>query len=293
MPDAYLHIRTARAALKQSGCSLRCLAAYEMGANGPDPLFSYQILSRHRDPDLYALAERLHSERAGAFLMALATLARGDIQRSFAAGFIMHNTLDSLAHPYVAFLCESEDGIYHIPNGHCFYESALDCVTYRQDTGDRHAVLPLSEACPVLSPAELGETTALLQRAIFAVFGEDIPFLEISDSYRWFHWVHRSFRSRYGFKKLIARLLDAALHKPGFALSHMQPCKMKPDVPDTWRDPYTGELHIGGMAAIVEQAEHKGSEQLRALCGYWKREVSREDLAQVLGNASYNTGLPC
>lgn len=293
MPDAYVHIRTARAALQKSGCSLRCKAAYEMGANGPDPLFSYQILSSHRTPDLYALAERLHSEKAGAFLMALATLARGEIQRSFAAGFILHNTLDCLAHPYVSFLCDNENGIYHIPNGHCFYESALDCAAYREDTGNHSAVLPLNEACPVLSPAELGEITALLQRAIYAVFGEDVPFLAISDSYRWFYWVHRGFRSRYGVKKLLARLLDAALRQPGFASSHMQPAKMKPNVPEAWCNPFTGEARTGGMPAILAQAEQTGCERLRALCAYWKGEITKEALAQALGNASYDTGLPC
>lgn len=293
MPDAYVHIRTARAALLQSGCTLRCTPAYEMGANGPDPLFSYQVLSSRPSPDLYALAERLHSEKAGEFLMALATLARGDIQRSFAAGFVLHNTLDSLAHPYVSFLCDAENGIYHIPNGHCFYEAALDCALYREDVGNPRAVLPVSEACPALAPAELGEVTALLQRAVFAVFGEDMPFLALSDSYRWFYWVHRSFRSRYGAKKLLARLLDAVLRKPGFAQSHMQPCKLKPGLPSEWTDPFTGNTHTGGMEAILVQAEQAGSERLRALSGYWKGEISRDTLASALGSASYNTGLPC
>ena len=39
MPEAYTHIRTARRTLAQSGAPAPDTAAYEMGANGPAPLF--------------------------------------------------------------------------------------------------------------------------------------------------------------------------------------------------------------------------------------------------------------
>ena len=48
MPEAYTHIRIARAALAQSGEHAPSTAAYEMGANGPDPLFAYRVLSAKR-----------------------------------------------------------------------------------------------------------------------------------------------------------------------------------------------------------------------------------------------------
>ena len=62
MPEAYTHIRIARAALAQSGEHAPSTAAYEMGANGPDPLFAYHVLqSAKKCPyDLAALGERMH-----------------------------------------------------------------------------------------------------------------------------------------------------------------------------------------------------------------------------------------
>ena len=44
MPEAYTHIRTARRTLAQSGAPAPDTPAYEMGANGPDPLFAYHVL---------------------------------------------------------------------------------------------------------------------------------------------------------------------------------------------------------------------------------------------------------
>ncbi|MEG1932156.1 MAG: hypothetical protein RR075_03495, partial [Pygmaiobacter sp.] len=174
MPDAYVHIRTARAALTASGQTLPCTAAYEMGANGPDPLFSYEILLKQPVPDLAALAGRIHREKAGAFLSALVRNAKGSVQRSFAAGFVLHNTLDSLAHPYIAALT-AEGACYAIPNGHCAYEAALDCAYYRTDTQNQHALPQLFDICPKLSPAELGSICALLRTALLDVFGAEVP----------------------------------------------------------------------------------------------------------------------
>ena len=68
MPEAYTHIRIARAALAQSGEHAPSTAAYEMGANGPDPLFAYRVLSAKRPWPLPELGGRMHDEQCGRFL---------------------------------------------------------------------------------------------------------------------------------------------------------------------------------------------------------------------------------
>ena len=60
MPEAYTHIRIARAALAQSGEHAPSTAAYEMGANGPDPLFAYRVLSAKRPWPLPELGGRIY-----------------------------------------------------------------------------------------------------------------------------------------------------------------------------------------------------------------------------------------
>lgn len=290
MPDAYAHIRTARHALALSGVSLPSDVAFRAGANGPDPFFVYRFWESRPATDLPSLAQRLHAERAGPFLAALARLAVTPAQQSYAAGFALHNALDSLAHPYVAFLT-AEGAPYDIPQGHCYYEAALDTALWRRDGG--RGLPPLDLVAPPLITAELGETAALLVRAVGEVYGAQLPFPAVVDAFSHFRLARWFFRSRFGVKKLAARGIDAALKKPHYALSHTQPRKLSPGLPQEWTDPFTGEEKTGGVDALLAAAEERGAGCLTALRRYWDGGLPLDDLARLLGSASYETGLPC
>lgn len=290
MPDAYAHLRTARHALLLSGQTLEAQNAFLAGANGPDPFFSYHFWNSHPVVDLPALGQRMHTERAGDFLLTLARLARTPAQRGYAAGFVMHNTLDSLVHPYVAFLTQ-KGAVYGRAQGHGYCESALDTALWQLDAGS--GIAPLSAVCPPLVTRELGEVAALLRDAIAQVFDVDLPFVAICDSFSHFSLVRWFFRSRFGFKKLISRLIDAVLRKPGFSHCHMQPRRLSAELPDAWANPYTGILQEGGFPALFAAAEETGAKRLRALCLYWEGALGEPDLSKALGSASYDTGLPC
>ncbi|MEG0804023.1 MAG: hypothetical protein RSF90_03600, partial [Pygmaiobacter sp.] len=155
------------------------------------------------------------------------------------------------------------------------------------------ALPQLFDICPTLSPAELGSICALLRTALLDVFGAEVPLLALSDSYRWFYWMRRCFPSRFGFKKQIAKLYDALAKKPNFASAHMLPKTLRNDLPTQWRDPYTGEQHRGGMAEILPLAEQLGAVRIAALVDYWNGALTLSTLENTLGNASYDTGLPC
>lgn len=290
MPDAYTHLRTARHAAALAGIEPLESSAFLAGANGPDPLFVYRFWDPHPAVDLPALGQRMHHEKAGAFLLALARLAETPAQRSYAAGFVMHNTLDSLAHPYVALLTQ-KGGVYDIPQGHSYYESALDTALWRLDFG--HGLPSSRQSAPVLRSSDLAQVATLLRDAIAEVYGEQIPFLSLLDCFSHFSLARWFFRSPLGGKKLIAHAIDIGLRRKNFSHSHMLPGRLRRNLPDDWIDPYTGIEHKGGMRRILAQAEETGAVRLQALHRYWTGALELQDLAAALGNASYDTGLPC
>lgn len=290
MPDAYTHLRTARHALALSGGALPCKIAFLAGANGPDPFLFYRFWQHHPDPDLPALAQRLHREKAGLFLLNLAELADTPAQRSYAAGFVIHNTLDSLVHPYLAALT-APGGPCSAAGGHCRWEAGLDCTLSFWDAGRR---MPLrDETAPPLRTAQLGETAALLVSAVQLTYGQQLPFAAVVDAFTHFRLAHWFFRSRFGVKKGMARLIDLGLGRPGFVSSHMQPARLRTPPPSSWTDPYTGRSRSGGLTALITAAEDRGAQRLRALQLYWAGSLSEAALAAQLGSASYETGLDC
>lgn len=290
MPEAYTHIRIARAALEQSGAHVSSVPAYEMGANGPDPLFAYRVLSKHRPYPLPELGSRMHEEQCGRFLRTLIFTADTPAQRSYALGFLAHYAADCLMHPYVAFQT-SEAGQFHIPEGHGFCEVAMDSMFHEQDCGS--PAVPAATAAPELAPGELAEVTQQMHNAILHVYGADIPHEALADSFHDFHSLHRLFLSPHGGKRALVWLAERlVLRRPGYGLSHMTPAKgPEGGFASHWRDPYTGAEHDSGPAQLCGKAARLAAAYQKGACAYWEGSGSKEMLAAVIGDRSYSTGL--
>lgn len=290
MPEAYTHIRIARAAQQWSAQPVPRPNAYEMGAQGPDPLFAYKVLSRHKPCDLAALGDRMHEEQCGAFLRSLVFRAFTPAQRSYALGFLAHYAADATIHPYVAALT-SPGGVFDRPCGHGFCEVALDSYFHQKDQGS--PAVPADEAAPGLYTADLAEVTELLHACLLEVYGAEIPREALADAFHDFRWLHGLFCSPRGGKKVLVGLAETlVLHRPGWGRSHMTPAAPpKEGFPDRWHDPYAHRDMTEGPDQLADRAAHLAAEYLREANGYWQGLGSKERLAKKLGDRSYTTGL--
>lgn len=290
MPEAYTHIRIARAALTQSGEHAPSTAAYEMGANGPDPLFAYRVLSARRPWPLPELGGRMHDEQCGRFLRTMIFAASTPAQRSYALGFLAHYAADSVMHPYVAFQCGPQ-GQFNIPEGHGFCEVAMDSMFHEQDCGS--PAVPAGTAAPELPPQELAEVTQMLRDAVLHVYRMDIPNEALADSFHDFHALHRLFLSPHGGKRALVWAAERlVLHKPGYGLSHMTPARCPADgFAAHWENPYTHAQRNAGPEALCGESARLAAGYLKAAAAYWEGRCTKEALAAAVGDRSYSTGL--
>lgn len=290
MPEAYTHIRTARLALQQSGVGAADTAAYEMGANGPDPLFAYHVLqsAKKRPYDLAALGERMHEEETGRFLRAMVFRAWSEAQRSYVLGFLSHYAADSTLHPYVEALC-AEGGPFAGPYGHGFCEVALDSDLHEQDGLGR--AVPAQDAAPALSPQALAEIVELLHACILEVYGMEVSREALADSFHDFIWLHGMFCAGAA-KRFVIRVVQALMGKPGWGMSHVTPAKA-PDggFPEEWENPFTHAPQQKGPQALLAQAQELAGQYQKAASAYWEGVLDKVQLAAVLGDRSYVTGL--
>lgn len=290
MPEAYTHIRIARAARAQSHVGVSSTAAYEMGANGPDPLFAYQVLSARRAHPLPELGARIHDEQCGRFLRTMIFAAVTAAQRSYVLGFLTHYAADSVLHPYIAFQCGA-GGQFHVPEGHGFCEVAMDTMFYRQDHGK--AAVPAQAVAPRLTPQELAEVVQLLHEAILRVFEADIPNEALADCFHDFTLLHRIFYSPHGGKRMLVRLAERlVLRRPGYGLSHMTPAPLpEGGFAAQWENPFTHTRHDAGPGQLCEEAVWLAAGYLKAAAAYWEGRSIKEALAVAIGDRSYSTGL--
>lgn len=284
MPEAYTHIRIARAALAQSGEHAPSTAAYEMGANGPDPLFAYRVLSAKRPWPLPELGGRMHDEQCGRFLRTMIFAVSTPAQRSYALGFLAHYAADSVMHPYVAFQCGPQ-GQFNIPEGHGFCEVAMDSMFHEQDCGS--PAVPAGTAAPGLPPQELAEVTQMLHDAVAQVYRMDIPHEALADSFHDFHALHRLFLSPHGGKRALVWAAERlVLHKPGYGLSHMTPARRPADgFAEHWENPYTHAQMDAGPEALC-------GESARLAAGYLKAAGRLLGGPQHQGGAGRGCGRP-
>ncbi len=291
MPEAYVHRCVAQAALEKSGIRPpKSMAPYYMGANGPDVLFTYRVLSRRRPYELAQLGGRMHDEQCGRFLRALIFSAHTPAQMNYALGFVTHYAADSIMHPYIEFQC-SEAGQFRMPHGHGFCEVSLDSLFHEQRCGTPG--VPAEDAAAKLSPREMAEVTRLLHDALLEVYGEDIPPEALADTMQSFYELHRVFCSRFGFLRGVMWCAERLiLRSPGFGMCHMTPAK-QPEGGFTreWVHPFTHVHMTAGPQELYEQSEALAKRYLRAVESYWLGQISKQQLAAELGDRSYSTGL--
>lgn len=291
MPEAYIHRCVAQAALEKSGFQPpQSLAPYYMGANGPDVLFTYRVLSHHKPYDLEQLGTRMHDEQCGRFLRTLIFSAHTPAQMNYALGFVTHYAADSVMHPYIEFQ-SSEAGQFPMPYGHGFCEVALDSMFHEQRCGTPG--VPVQDAAAKLSPREMAEITRLVHDALLEVYGEDIPPEALADAMHSFYQLHCAFCSKHGFLRAVMWCTERMiLHRPGFGMCHMTPAKQpQGGFVCEWEHPFTHAHMTAGPQQLYEQSQALAEQYLRAVGAYWLGQKSKAELAAQLGDKSYSTGL--
>lgn len=290
MPEGYTHVTTGEKALLKSGAFIFDRAAFCAGAQGPDPFFFYSIWQREIYPDIRALGSVMHNEKTGAFLCSLVKNAGTPTLKSYALGFLTHYATDKNAHPYVNALTTHEEAPYNIPQGHGFYEIALDSELHFLEYGTR--LVPLSHSTPLPKKAELYDISLLLHIAIKEAYDEDISIYDIYKSFFDIRLVRAALRSRFGLMKRVYRMVeDKVLKNEGYILSHLTPSEPLKKLPPSWKNDFTGELTVGGIEECLKKAIAQGAEFIKAADDYWKKHITINDFLDIIKSRSYETDL--
>lgn len=289
MPEGYTHVKIAKAALRLNKCHILDKLAFTAGANGPDTFFSYRIWSKKRVIDLPEIGSMMHNERCGAFLTELCLAAKTDTEKAYAMGFASHYAADIILHPYVA--CLTQEGMpYDMPSGHGYFEIALDSFLYQRDFMRR--AIPVKLTCSKLCTVRLAQISYMLRSCLNSVYGITAPPDAVADSFHHFFFCRKLFKSRFGIKKALGYIIERLFfHKKGFITCHMQPARLKDNLPDKWRNPYTGETVTGGIEKLISSAVKLSAVLISAQNSYWSGKITAEELSALIGNKSYITGL--
>lgn len=292
MPECYTHSYVATRAMMRAGSVITSYPAFLAGANGPDPLFAYQAWKRKPEPNLAALAKRMHREKAGAFLTTLVQLAMTPVQQSFALGFLCHYATDCVLNPYISAM-SAKGAPYGGKRGYQWIQSAIDSQLYYNDYRTR--IVPLHAGTPVVITDDLAQVTSLLHDALLEAYGVEIPLVPLADTYHNNLTVRKFLISPHGFKRALAHVIEPVLfgQKGRYKiLSRMQPAKPLKKLPSTWTNPYTHEETNVTLEELVVLAEQNAAGFIVAAMEFWLGTLEMEQLTTIIGDNNYYTGLP-
>lgn len=297
MPEGYTHIRTANKAAALANLQPANTAAFGCGANGPDILFSYRAWRKgeNRGENLPEIGSRLHNENTGLFLQTLLKNARTPSERSYVQGFLCHYATDCVMHPYVVFL-SSEGQLYGGEGGHGYFEIALDSFLHQKDTGS--GAVSVNANTPKLTGAALAEAGALLQKGIQAALGVQVSREALADAFWHTRALRRMFVSRFKISYGLFYLLEPLFGGRGVVTGHISPAHLKGSAkkdkqrpPLEWQHPFTGETMQENMFQLLNLAVQDSAALMLAAQGYWDGNLTLHKAMQVIGSASYLSGL--
>ena len=113
----------------------------------------------------------------------------------------------------------------------------------------------------------------------------------LADCFHDFAWLHGMFCAGAG-KRFLIRAVQLFMGKPGWGMSHVTPAAApQGGFPEQWENPFTHAQQKSGPPALLAQAQELGSQYQKAATAYWEGVLDKVQLAAVLGDRSYLTGL--
>ncbi len=289
MPEAYTHLRTAYNALHYAKLDIYDKACFTLGSAGPDTFFCYKAWQKNPTPNLSKFGGEMHQNNIQSFLLSMIKNSHTDAQKAYTMGFLCHWVTDSIVHPYVEFIT-TNGNLYDIKGGHGFFEIALDSLLFKKDYGKRTKFYKITN--PQIKTTKLAEITSLLNISIKQAFGKSFPLDAIADSFHHSYFLHHLFYSGFGIKRKFLYLIEKfILKKEGFVTVHIMPQKIKGELPATWLNPFTSTTQNDSVPALLEKSYKQSSTVLTQCNEYWNNQISLEELANVVTDKSYVSGI--
>lgn len=266
---------------------------YHFGCQGPDFLFYHHFLPWKSRSPMNALGTRMHQEACGPVLLHMADAVRAarsaldDPLAVYVAGFMTHHVLDRNMHPYI--FTKSGSRIWD----HQRFEVIIDTLVVKERLGLD------TWRTPAWRQIDAGRRlpdaiVAMLQSAAAHHYPDLAKKIGPED------WQH-AYRDMIRAQKLFH---DPSGIKRILTFGRIEPLVYKRNNPERdylnearapWRHPAVEhETSTASFRDLWEEAVDDGRQVIGAALRYWQdgSEESRRELAEVIGNRSYEHGRP-
>ena len=292
MPDAAVHAAFGREVFSSLPAGVQGVirpGPWTFGLFGPDLWFMYKPWRRRE-----GRGRRMHTTRPGAFLTALLERAKEAPCReelfSWLAGFLCHYALDSVTHPYIIHMTTEK---YDYPRCHMSFEHELDMRQIGRDghAGEKHPVTAHYFPAVSLPPSMKDDVDAVFAQ----VYGWKGGWRAVNGSAKRYRLCYRFLENPSGVAARLARgtkhplLRSVAMSESQFRGLDVENGEHRP-----WLHSHDKTLsYTDSFTELRERARLLAADLIEACWRYlWRGEGTAEELAALIGDNSYLSGLP-
>lgn len=303
MPAAYIHEQIVKKAIQRFKTLPSSFGnnqdALEIGAQGPDILFFYDILNvfnKNHIPN--KLGVQMHHERIGSFLRELLIKTKETMGSSYAylMGFVAHYATDCTIHPFVYAMTNNDNGTNN-ETKHLVLETQFD-TWYHQNSGNKG--LPRQVTCiKRLTDVQKEDIANVISSACKSVFPEaglkpDQVCKTISDMNKVVSTLYSPHKVKYHIFQLIEKLVG---HKD--IINRHTVAQTLPSYDflnnekKSWKNPWDDEnVYTYNFTELFDMAVELSYKYMTTVVDFLENRKTIDDTMDILGENNFSSGLP-
>ncbi|WP_010170758.1 zinc dependent phospholipase C family protein [Bacillus coahuilensis] len=289
MPNVWTHIVFAEKLLHSfpsHSFDPKAQAYYRFGSQGPDPFFYHSFLPWQKS-SVSTIGLAIHYNNCGPFLLDMIKKGRfmkHEETKAYILGFITHHLLDRQTHPYIIYR-SGEEGYKHQ-----LLETTIDTIMVKRERNLDTWTSPAYKQIDL--GAELHEEVEELLAGLISTHHptkESLPTHYIKESYKDMKKAFKLFHDPMGLKnKLLFGYITPFSYREKFPEQDYLNVNKTP-----WLHPTNNqESSTKSFIELYEEALEVGKEVFKRVFLYWETENEEhlEELKEIIGNVSYDTG---
>ena len=292
MPDVAVHAAFGREVLSSLSPEVREVIRsdpWTFGLFGPDLWFMHNPWRRRE-----GRGRQMHTTKPGAFLSALLDRAGNSPCReelfSWLAGFFCHYALDSITHPYIIYITTEE---YHYPRCHMSFEHELDMRQIVRDgyQGMKHPITEHYFPAVSLPPVMQADVDAVFEQT----YGWKNGWKAINRSGRLYRLCYRFLENPSGITARLARKTKHPLLRSlAVTESHFREADVENTGKRSWQHSHDKALtSTDSFPELRERARLLAVNRIESsFRDLWHGQGTAKEIADLIGNNSYLSGLP-
>ncbi len=272
---------------------------FALGCQGPDLLLFYHRLPlQSNGKEVTSLGSAMHDNHVNDFfenMLDMAIKEDDETMLAYIAGFVCHNALDSIAHPYVYYLTDSKyEKTYP---AHQLLECQIDRGMLDLFKIDLHDIK--YNNIIKLNKKEKASIAKLLHFAVNKTYEKTFSLKVFEDAYKDAYFIETVLNDPDGKKYPLFEKLEKIFNMPGLGTSMLIPIKYDEKMDamnyrrDKWYDPCNeNNSYTTSFEELFSNGMNKACNNLGVLNELLNQKIQLNDFLDVIGDISYTTGYP-